>query len=1610
MRGGTSGSEVTMQAEMRPRLPAILVLAVGALQTALFGLAGAAPVPALPDGDGYVVRFDPSQLALEPSAAGTSVTYGDAAIRAEATGGPGLPSVPVVIEIPVGMTAFGMEVTAVDERPVATDRAVAPATPPARGDAVVPTPARDPGLYASTRAFPAAWARLAGEGFARSHRLVTVELAPVRLVPATGELRFAEAIHFRLLLAPAGDRPLEQLRIVPEVESRFTESLDRALARVPRPAARPVPPVEPTPFAPSFPPSIDGSPVPYVIITNEAMRPQFQILADWKTRKGLAAAVVTIEWITANYPNGADRAEQVRFFLQDAYQSWGTLWVLIGGDTEVIPTRYVVSTLFASPQDPTYIPTDLYFACLDGNWNADKDDRIGEPLVDGVDLHFDLLVGRAPVTTLAEATVYVEKTLTYERTPPVNGRYPASILFLAEQLSPTLDGADIAEEASGRVHPWMRQVRMYENSANYPGSIPLTEPAAIDSINAGFGWVHHVGHGFRNTMSVGTGSISNQDVDALTNGDRQSFVFAINCSSASIDFNSVGERWLKNAMGGGVGYIGTTLEAYPQVSRRYQNEFYRLAFADSIGTAGECLFFSRLPWVDQSEIDNPDRWTQFVLILLGDPDLPLWTNRPEPLAAQHPATYTLGSGTFTTTVRAGGSPVDSARVTLWAPAQDYKSDFTPPSGMVTMPFDPETPGTFLVTATRRNYLPYQADVPVTASATPYLYVQSVGIGDDNAGGSVGNGDGLVNPGETVWLDASLHNTGLASASNVSATLVCENGAEHVLIVTDTVNYPNIAPGAVVHGQAHVVHIVTAAPPGFLPRFRIDMTSDQGTWSDIFVLPIYTVTISQYGHAWNDAAPGGNGNGLVEAGESVTYTVELRNDDVGQGVGVEGRLRVLDAGTGQPDPEVTVSDGFHAYGTMNPGDRQSGAYAFALSPAANPAGLRLELMVLAQPGAPGAYDTLTVELSDLDVPGPVDSLRAVGSDDAIRILWRRPSDPDLLGFDVYRAASAQGPFQRVNNHTVRGISFFEDSPLAPLTRYYYKIATRDSSFNIGAFSTVISASTNPPLAAGWPIEMSQIATSGAQIYDFDRDGQNELVTGSDYVYAWRPGGVEVRDGDDDPRTSGPFTTWGYDLSAGFRGDPAIADLNRDGSFEIIFAGWGGSTEGYVHVLAPDGTQRPGWPRTLRFPYNWASAVVGQIDADDQLEVVAMQGQNGVVYAFNHDGTELLNGDNNPSTIGPFYLTGTTFAYGCPALGDFDLDGRDEIVVVTNSADGKVLIIDGNGTLLPGWPQLTGGEITASPAVADLDGVAPPEVIVAAEDDSVYVFRANGGRYPGWPRPAEVLTPSARTSSPIAVDLDLNGELDILFAANDGRFHVWRRDGSVMPGWTNVLFAQTALGSNATQSTPTVGDVDGDSQLEVLLGAEDGRLYGWNHDGTELAGFPILLEGEVRASATISDFDGDGLVEIAVSGWDQNVYVWDMPGTYSQARVPWASFRHDYRNTGNAGTSTVIAVEDPAAAAAITAFHLWPARPNPFNPATEIALDVPAHAAAAPVALRIYDVSGRLARTLHAAPLPAGEHRFRWDGRDGEGHALPSGVYFLKAEGPGLDAVRKLVLVR
>jgi hypothetical protein len=86
------------------------------------------------------------------------------------------------------------------------------------------------------------------------------------------------------------------------------------------------------------------------------------------------------------------------------------------------------------------------------------------------------------------------------------------------------------------------------------------------------------------------------------------------------------------------------------------------------------------------------------------------------------------------------------------------------------------------------------------------------------------------------------------------------------------------------------------------------------------------------------------------------------------------------------------------------------------------------------------------------------------------------------------------------------------------------------------------------------------------------------------------------------------------------------------------------------------------------------------------------------------------------------------------------------------------------------------------------------------------------------------------------------------------------------------------------------------------------------------------------------------------------------------------------------------------------------PNPFNPSTTILYDIPAESGSIPVRILVYDLRGRLIRTLADEVRKPGRQQVHWDGRDDRGHAVPSGIYLYCLESGKFTSTRKMIVLQ
>ncbi|MBD3178811.1 MAG: T9SS type A sorting domain-containing protein, partial [Candidatus Latescibacteria bacterium] len=436
--------------------------------------------------------------------------------------------------------------------------------------------------------------------------------------------------------------------------------------------------------------------------------------------------------------------------------------------------------------------------------------------------------------------------------------------------------------------------------------------------------------------------------------------------------------------------------------------------------------------------------------------------------------------------------------------------------------------------------------------------------------------------------------------------------------------------------------------------------------------------------------------------------------------------------------------------------------------------------------------------------------------------------------------------------------------------------------------------------GWPNKLAEQSSSSPRVGDIDGDTDYEVVIGAEYMYAWHHDGVEVRDGDSHPVSWGIFSTGGDNFTA----SPVLVDLDGEPGAEIVAAAW--NTEEIYVFDSEGGNFTPNWPKQTEH-LCWASPLAADFDGDGDREIAAYD-LGGVVYVWHGDGTELMDGDSNPSTDGIFFRAGSIsdgWHNSTPAFADIDQDGIVELIACANRD--SIYCLNSDGSHVSGWPVSLvdlNAKVPASPVAGDIDGDGEMEVIVVNDKNRIIALNHDGTEMSGsWP--LFIDTGDDFIASPALADLTGDGKLEIVMPDRDGNCWIYRYDGSVLPGWPQNFNNGSA---GMTESSPVIADINNDQSLDIILGCENGWLNAWDISGNLILGFPIKLKGYIRGTPVVKDLDKDGDVELIAACWDYNVYVWDLDAEGYYNYDPWPSFHGNRHNNGWYHYSGVTAAED------------------------------------------------------------------------------------------------------
>jgi len=1258
--------------------------------------------------------------------------------------------------------------------------------------------------------------------------------------------------------------------------------------------------------------------VEQVIITNQALSSGFQEIADWKTKKGLPAKVVTTEWIEQHY-EGYDLQEKIRNFINYAYINWGSTWVLLGGDTNIVPIRSAWTYINWLPEKPVgeFIPTDWYYACLEGNWNADGDMTFGEgnynrdnsgsftnrkadgtyySKIDDVDLKNEVQVGRLPVEDSIELQHYKIKYFNYVKacTKNINN----VLVFSANSDHITMDCMDnVSLRFPTSVQAHIQ--KEYECFGLDTSIYCATKQDVLEDINGSNGTAYHMicgyGHGFPKKFEACNDQIEIDEINNLTNTNTNQILYINHCYTLAVDEDCIAEAYV-NGIHGGVAYIGNSRYGWTYTSPTLNAKFIENIYGANMVNIGEAFSYSKTKGLGTPNDDGVLRWLMFTNNLFADPEMPVWTDNPKSLNVSVNSLST--DRCSIRVVLSNLLPGDTALICAQKGSEAYETAYAASNGNYDFNLTADTTGIINVTVTAQNYTPFEASFGYNATSTPILYVSELAYNDDTLGLSNGNADGRNDAGESIELNLKVKNNGLSPAYNVAGVLSCNSTL--INVTSGAANFGNIFAGTTLSGQFRYTINADALMKSVNDKepitFTLQLTDGNNqVYTDKFNIDIYNMLIEQGN---KKILSTGDGDLNIEAGETVGFSIELAN----MGAGKANLFATLtrDASKDTNGYITSCSSAERTYPVINQFATKTEQTPFQFSVSSSyPGGTAPLWFTLSVRNEFGKTWTYSFNLMDRPSQILLTNLGFFPNESGLQ-LYLKNKIQGIKGYNVYRTVcdsvgNELGNYIKLNASPVT-LTYYNDNGLTKLTRYKYKISALALSGNEGILSDPIQAWANCPTSGLFPIRMAKLANFNGSFntVDADGDGKKEIFTSfspsykEGYIVGLKSDGTEMFNIDGDTSTYIGIAKEDAAITA----TPAIGDLNNDGNYYIATMTRDESTIGkmnyhYLHsVKDGNGDSKPDqlW-RKDAVNQAFRSGIVSNVDnsIDGSLEIVCYsEGGNIRIYDFAGN-LRYSFGDG---------LNGT---YSAIAVSDLNGDGTKEIIAA--QTDG-MYIWSYNGTLLR---KITTSNSTSqlyksSIVSADLDNDNYNEIITSVNDivlktATIYAYNFDGTKVSGWNGSNTLVTDNDWFTNEVSVgDLNNDGNLEVV-AMGKNCIKVWNKDGSLI----NTI---TVDNPTVGKIVPILADVDGLPDLEIVVAKNavmyyKGKIHAYKLDGTEALGFPLVEENGCIGTPCVSDINADGKNEL-VFGEYNYVHAYHTNGNPDW--IEWGSERHDYRNTG------------------------------------------------------------------------------------------------------------------
>ena len=1458
---------------------------------------------------------------------------------------PGMPQIPYCMKtflIPVNAEA-AIQVKSVNRKLQKKDVLLYPVQPPIPiGESSSSWVEPNSDIYNSSNPFPGKYAEIISDRIDFGYHLVTVRFYPIEYIPKQRELYTCD-IAYTLTFSMA--KKLVSTSII-EKQSEYLSQLDKDYIRSIIENKEMLTEITPNVKA-SFRKGRLGAMVnvaekkansdvdnylpEYLIITNEALKEKFRILADWKTKKGVPAIIETVEEISATYA-GSDIQEKIRNYLIDIKRKYGSMFVLLGGDTNVIPAR-VKKSRYSDNKD--WVAVDFYYNCVEGgNWNKNGNNIYFEAIDfdDNKDWGVSFKLGRAPVETLEEAEIFVNKVIHYEKADlNINYSYINNSVAADAFISKNENTGYLSDEKRSEIANFYSKTNLnrwliYDhyncksNIATCSNKHSVYEDQSgkgeelnkINFVNAlqnggnsglnHFHLVYHMDHSSPGGMGTSSKdkneSISNWDVDNLNNEYYYQIVMSGGCSPADITKDCIAEHFVNNPQGGAVAFIGNTDTGWAD-EHVHLGQFLSELYKTSVNTTSRY----DLSVLHQKAVENAKyknlKLANCALHLLGDPEMQVWSDVPKNMdVTLMPTFLTTGENMIMVNIN-GLSQNETARICIQKGDELYYIDQFG-NGSHSIGVFIQTLGVVNVTVTAHNFRPVERDIQVLQNGSePAIAVEDLIYNDKGTGVSIGNGDGQLDAGETIELTVKLRNTGNSALNGVTASLVSTSNDIEILNANAT--FGNIAGNTVVGSVTPFVFKINKNSgehlrnnsSGINLNLQISVNGEIKTQS-LKIDNIYApeIEIGNQKITWTS-----NGNTIVEAGETVKMNIDLMNIGRAEATGLKAVLISNNAQASCPSTQVT-------YPSIPFTEIKTNTIAFQFQTSASYTGtLNLTLQVSNEYGK-----TWNFPVNPLSRPAAINisTISSQAFSSSINVYWA--SMGSKISYNIYRSDNGEnGTYKKLNKFPLTA-TYYLDENLPGCTMFHYKVVAVSDNGNESEWSAAFQTWTSYPVVSPFPKRVDfgvYSSKSCPNIADVDNDGKQELFwiyedrdTRTSYLMGFRPTGEELFDIDGNVTTVSGFVKTPVML----KGQAAFGDLSGNGEQNIVVSSWDDDyrDKNAVYCYSPfdkDGDHKPDLLWEKKIPYSmFQSPVIANLDgsSDGTMEVLIKSHQTSDIFILDHNGNELRRLNPNANIT-----SGKDYNSSALAVADLDDDGQMEIIASYDSLGIYIWRQDGTAfTTNPFW-RAGDTNLGSAPVVCDLNGDGKKELVFSQHDvavSHVYAISLEGDKtVAGWNgRQTIPYTDNGYSlDHTLSVgDIDNDGHLEVVILGH-GVVKAWKHTGdSIFSKSVDGLLPQIAYAANI--NTPILADVDGDAVPDIVFCCNNKFIYALHNDGSDILGFPIVSADEkFLDTPCVADIDNDGRNEI-IAGSEKDLYVWKTEGV--PTAIEWGVKRGNPQNTG------------------------------------------------------------------------------------------------------------------